>query len=162
DPLTELGIPKKALDEAREKARLREAKKPEQSRGGAPPAPIQFANPGGITAIYAAQSSEVTLEREMPPRTENGTVHGLLTYTMVMVITEALEKSKEPITYGELARRIQSQYVAWGRTFPTPLIEGGDKDREILGDKVWPGRSSMFLNTRDGLKVNAGAIHGLT
>ena len=94
--------------------------------------------------------------------TENGTVHGLLTYTMVMVMTEALEKSKQPITYGELARRIQGQYVAWGRTFPTPLIEGNDKDREILGDKVWKGRSEMFLNTKDGLKVNAGAIHGLT
>jgi hypothetical protein len=158
----DLGIPKDRIDKAVQEAARREAKNPERSRGGEAPAPFKLAGQGGIVAIYAAQPTEVTLEREMPPRTDGAQVYGLLSYTMCQVLTESLEQSKEPITYNELARRIHGQYVAWGRTFPTPLIEGDDRDREILGDKVWPGRSSLILSARDGLKVNAGALHGLT
>ena len=158
----DLGIPPEVLEKTRKDAAAREAKKPERSRGGDEPPAYKLAKQGGMVAIYAAQNSEVTLEREMPPMTENGTVHGLLTYTIVMVMTEAFEHSKQPITYAELARRIQGQYVAWGRSFPTPLIEGINSDLEILGDKEWKGRSSILLSTKDDLKINAGAIHGLT
>src|SRR5205807_1272666 len=59
--------------------------------------------------------------------------------------------------------RIHAQYVNWGRTFPTPLIEGSDRDREVFGDKVWPNRSSITLaQGDDGLKINGGAMLGLT
>ena len=96
-------------------------------------------------------------------RSKDAKVYGLLSYTIASVLTEAAENSSKPITYNELAKRIQAHYTAWGRTSPTPLIEGEDRDREVLGDKVWPGRSSMQISIRDDvLKVNAGSIHGLT
>lgn len=163
DMIKDLGIPEKTIDKAVKEAAAREALKPEKARGGDPAAAFKLAKQGGIVAIYAAQPTEVTLEREMPPRTDDAPIYGLLSYTMCMVLSEAAEKSKEPITYSELARRIQGQYVAWGRTFPTPLIEGDDRDREILGDKIWPGRSSILLSSkREVITINAGSIHGLT
>src|ERR1043166_7708182 len=46
---------------------------------------------------------------------------------------------------------------------PTPFIEGMDRDRQVLGDKVWPGRSSILLTEgQDDFTINAGALHGLT
>ena len=165
DMTDDLGIPKPAIEKAVKAAEERERGKPEKSRGGPPPAPIKIGNKSGIVAIYAAQPTEVTLEREMPPRTEGAQVYGLLSYTLCQVLLEATEKSKQGITYAELARRVQAQYIAWGRTFPTPLIEGenDDRDRAVLGDNVYPGRSSMQLSpSRNSVKINAGAIHGLT
>jgi len=149
DMANDLGIPRKTLGAA--------------VRNGAPRAPFRLAGKGGIVAICAAQPAEVTVECEMPRLGRGGKVYGLLSYTVAQVLLEASERSARQITYAELARRVQAQYVAWGRTFPTPLIEGGDRDCEILSDKLWPGRSSIQLAGKgDGLKVNAGAVHGLT
>jgi len=160
----DLGVKPEAIKKAVDAAEAREKAKGEKARGGPPPSPFKLAENGGLVAIYAAQNIEVTLEREMPPMSKSGKVYGLLSYTIAQVLMEASEKSpQQMITYAELARRVQAQYVAWGRSFPTPLIEGEDKDREILGDKIWPGRSSIQLSVKgDGLKINAGAIHGLT
>src|SRR5262249_38080622 len=139
------------------------ANNPERSRGGEPPPAFKLAKEGGIVAIYACQPNEVTYERELPHESNERKVYGLLTYSMCKILTEAAEKSRAPITYNELARRIHGQYVQWGRTAPTPLIEGVDRDRQVLGDKVWPGRSSIVLSEeKDGYRINAGALHGLT
>jgi len=82
-----------------------------------------------------------------------------MTYTLVQIVKGA----KRPLTYRELVQRIHGQYVAWGRGFPTPLVEGTDQDRELLGTREWPDRSQILLrHDDDGWKINAGAIHGLT
>ena len=163
DPVRDLGIPAQALKEAVDFAASRQAKLPERARNHEAPAPFKLAKEGGIVAIYACQPSEVTVERELPLKSKEGKVYGLLTYTMCQILTEAAERSKEPITYNELARRIQAQYIQWGRSAPTPLIEGIDRDRQVLGDKAWPGRSSVLLEAdEDKFKINAGALHGLT
>jgi Caspase domain len=164
DPVRDLGIPEQAIKEAVAFAAKRDAAKPEQSRGSeTPPPPLKLAKEGGIVAIYACQDKEVTIERVLPKAGGDGKEYGILTYSLCKILTEATEKSKEPITYNELARRIQGQYVQWGRTAPTPLIEGVDRDRQVLGDKVWPGRSSVLLEKNSaGYRINAGALHGLT
>jgi hypothetical protein len=163
DPVDDLGIPKTAIKEAVDFAAKREANHPERSRGGYPPPAFKLAKEGGIVAIYACQPNEVTYERELPPRNKEAKVYGLLTYSICKILTEATEKSSEPITYNELARRIHGQYMEWGRMTPTPLIEGIDRDRQVLGDKVWPGRSSIILGESDeGYTINAGALHGMT
>jgi hypothetical protein len=163
NPVDDLGIPKKAIKEAQDFAAAREAKKPEAARGGSEPAPpFKLAQEGGIVAIYACQPNEVTYERDLPGGPD-AKIHGLLTFAMCKVLTEAAAKSVEPITYNELARRILAQYIQWGRNTPTPLIEGIDRDRQVLGDKVWPGRSSIVLKAEPGgMKINAGALQGLT
>lgn len=114
-----------------------------------------------LVALYAAQSSEVTVEMPMPIDDKGKTeVHGLLTYT----VCKALAQSASPPTYRELVQRIRTRYDALNRTFPTPLVEGKDLDREVLGEKEFPGRGRFVLkgNADDGWKVSGGTLHGLT
>jgi Caspase domain len=160
-----LGIPKQRVKEAEERAIKRDG----PTRGGPVDKENTFAKltkgkTGGLVAIYAAKPTEVTLERDMPMKSKDAKPYGLLTYTLVQTLQEANAKpDSKTLTYRELVQRIQSQYFAWGRTFPTPLIEGVDSDREVLGEKEWPGRSSIVLAVgNNGLKVTSGALCGLT
>lgn len=112
-----------------------------------------------LVAIYASQSTEPTVEQLLPPHGKDAKPYGLLTYSINQVLTRA----DAPLTYNELIERVQAQYVHWGRSFPTPLVEGPDREREVLGSRQWPGRSRILLqSTADGWSVNAGALHGLT
>jgi hypothetical protein len=148
--------------EAIEKARKRALSAPEQTRGGpGDDAPVDASSAlSGLVALYAAQSTEPTVEKLLPPESAGAKPYGLLTYT----ISELLSETAAPITYSELVDRIHQQYVQWGRSFPTPSIEGGDRDREVLGTARWPGRSRILLARDDqgAWKLNAGAILGLT
>ncbi len=160
-----LGIPKAALQAARERAAKRDGGKVERTRGGAPAVRPKNAVPGGVVAFYACQDTEVTVEQDLPANSADAKPYGLLTYTLARVLTRAAESSTRPLTYKELAQRIAAHYSSVGRSSPTPLIEGKneERDREILGDKVWPGRSNFRL-VRKGSSVtlNAGAVHGIT
>jgi Caspase domain len=168
NPDQALGVPKEALQKAREDAARRDAAKPktEATRGGGPPpARPQNATPGGVVAFYACQDTEVTVEQDMPANSADARPYGLLTYTLVQVLTKAAEAGSRPLTYDELAQRIQAHYASLGRTSPTPLIEGRneERDREVLGTKVWAGRSKILLERKGStLGVTAGALHGLT
>ena len=160
----DLGIPKKRIDEAVAKAEKREAESP-KSRGVGGPAEtnFKFAEKGGLVAIAAAQPNEPTVESMMPPKSKEGKPYGLLTFTICQVLTQAAENGSKPLTYRELAQRVQQHYSAIGRNFPTPVLEGGDRDREFLGNKVFEGRSDITLKKGpDSLKINAGSLHGLT
>lgn len=159
----DLKIPDNAIRQAQQRAAEREpARGAEQTRGAAEEAPFKLAEaPGHLVAIYAAQSHEVTVEKSLPVGSADAKPHGLLTYTLCQILSKP---DPEPLTYRELVRRIHEQYQGMGRNFPTPLVEGKDRDREVLGLKEWPGRS-RFLLEKDGRgtwTLNAGALHGLT
>ena len=112
-----------------------------------------------VVAIYAAQSSEVTVERLLPVDGEDRKPHGLLTYTL----SQILSRSSRPMTCRELVQQIQTQYVGSGRSTPTPMIEGKDRDREVFGVAVWPERSRIVLTkTARGAAINAGILHGVS
>lgn len=150
-------VPREALENARSKAAARH----ESTRGA--PAPAAQAKPENkkprLVALYAAQPHEPTIELPMPPSARQGERYGLLTYTVCRLVTQA----QTPLTYRELAQRVQGQYVQWGLRTPTPLLEGLDQDREILGTRAWPGRSQFLLHHgEDGWKIRAGQLHGLT
>ncbi|NQT40886.1 MAG: caspase family protein, partial [Planctomycetes bacterium] len=115
---------------------------------------------GGLVAIYAAQPHEPTVEMRLPRNAADGQWHGLLTYTLVKVLTEAESK----LTYTELVQRIHAEYVSSRRIGPTPLIEGSDRHREVLGKQQWPERSRLVLKSGRGgiLELGAGSLHGLT
>jgi hypothetical protein len=68
------------------------------------------------------------------------------------------------MTYNELVQRVQQQYVAWGRHYPTVLIEGTGRDRIVLGADEFPERSRLVLKigSDNGWAVTAGAMSGLT
>jgi len=118
-----------------------------------------FLDAPSVIAIYAAQSSEATVERLLPADGQDRKPHGLLTYTLVQI----LSRSTEPMTCRELVQQIQTQYAGWGRSSPTPMIEGLDRDREVFGLNVWPERSRILLTKKGrGWTINAGLLQGLT
>ncbi len=159
-----LKIPAQVLLAAQKKADARFAGKKIKARGGENhTGPVKAAQDGGIVALYAAQPQEVTLERVMPPRTQGTVVYGLFSYTICQMLTQAAKNQTRPLTYEELLQGVFNQYMGWGRTYPTPLIEGEEKNREILGNKAWTGRSAWLLTkSANQYRVNAGTLQGLT
>lgn len=134
----------------------------ETSRG-VPNEPIAFEvtrQPDRLVATYAAQPNEATPEVPLPKDDANREYHGLFTYTLAKVLMEA----RTAVTYRELVSRIHAQYVKSGRSTPTPLVEGPDRDREVLGRKTWPDRSRILVHrdAENGLIASAGAIVGLS
>jgi Caspase domain len=155
----DLLVPRAELDRAVKLAAEQLAKSPEKTRGGAAPSPRVPPQAPALVALYASQSTEPTVEKRLPADSPDRKPYGLLTFTVNQILT----RSTTPLTYRELAQRVHAQYVNLGRSFPTPLIEGKDQDREVLGVQDWPGRSRIALSKgEDGWKINAGAVHGLT
>jgi hypothetical protein len=137
-----------------------------QTRGAGPRGNAEEAPGLGIASeeqamvvVYAAQASEVTVEKTLPADSPDGKRRGLFSYTICQTLTRAARS----LTYNELIQRVQAQYLESGRVFPTPLVQGKDRDREVLSSTRWPGRSQILLGRdEDGLKINAGALQGLT
>ena len=114
---------------------------------------------GGLVAIYAAQPHEPTLEMMLPHESDDSEWRGLLTYTLIKVLTSA----KTSLTYKELVQRIHSEYIhSYGRLGPTPLIEGVDQHREVLGQSESSSATHLSLTVNESGKyvVNAGQLHG--
>lgn len=74
-----------------------------------------------------------------------------------------LFRTTEPMTCRELVQQIQTQYAGSGRSAPTPMIAGRDRDREVFGLNVWPDRSRILLAKKGrGWTINAGLLQGVT
>jgi hypothetical protein len=153
-----LGVPTKLVRAARQKALATRAR----ASDGANFETLDISErvEGAIIAIYAAQSTEPTVETSLPPDSDDPKPYGLLSYTLNSV----LNRTANPLTYRELVQRVHQQYIEWNRSYPTPLLEGTDIDREVLGKKAWKGRSSIILErTPTGqLRINVGSLHGIT
>ena len=111
-----------------------------------------------LVAMYAALPTEPTIELSLPPTGGERQVHGLLTYTLCHVLLTA----EMPLTYRDLLDRVYAQYSAWGRTSPTPLVEGQGRHSSVLGGQDSPRRAILLARAGAELKVDAGALHGLT
>jgi hypothetical protein len=113
-------------------------------------------------AIYASQADEPTVE--LPLLKKSGKKKefcGLLTFTL----TSVLNHSESRLTYTELVQGVHSAYVdILGRVGPTPLVEGNDREREVLGSTEWSGRSRIVIQAgeNDEIEVTAGSLQGLT
>ncbi len=156
----EMLVPREELAKARQRAAQRQEGQ-EKTRGGPSTEPASFVSEAAsdyLVAVYACRPNEVTPESPQPPTSPKAEYHGLLTYSLVDVLTKSAE-SKAPLTYRDLVRRLQAQYA--GRP-QTPLVEGKGQDRIVLGTEQ-PVRSPLVLTQdRDGYKVNAGDLYGLT
>lgn len=156
-PAEEL-VPAAALQEAARKAQERFGTTRGANKKQSPFSLPSFAP--DLAVIYAAQSTEPTIEDRFPRGSSDAKPCGLLTYTLIQI----LRQSTEPLTYRDLVQRIHARYVGMGRSFPTPLVEGKDQDREFLGQREWPGRSRILVKKGEEQErmVNGGALHGLT
>jgi hypothetical protein len=151
-----LAIPHEVMVEARRRAEKVSADLPEKARG-AEATPL----PGleGVVVFYACQPTEETIERDLPADVPDAKTYGLLAFTVCQVLAQA----DAPLTYLELAQRVHRRYADMGRVTPTPLVEGRERNREVLGLSKFPRRSLILLAQHEGmLTVNAGAVNGLT
>jgi len=116
-------------------------------------------------SISAAQAGEPAPELPLPLGDPNRHYHGLLTYTIgeILAPTAAGGQSVGPsLTYRQLARRIHDRYSGLGRTYPSPLIEGPDQDRPVLGrGRPNPSRIILKKDREGGWTINAGELQGL-
>ena len=154
-----LEIPRAAMVLAAKRAKERGSVRGEKKQGAPEAEALPLPLLDGVVVLYACQSTETTVEKPLPVGAADCKPYGLLTFTINQVLTQA----EEPLTYLELAQRVQGQYSGWRRNSPTPMLEGKDQDREVLGLKVRPRRSLIRLvKMDDKLKVTYGAIHGLS
>jgi len=157
-PPQELGVPREALDRARARAARRGGK----TRGGDATRAASLDLPADgerLAALFACRSDQFEPEGPYPEDGSEREYHGLLTFTLCEVLAQAAR----PLTYRELGQRIAARYDAQGRSDPTPLVAGMDRDREVLGTALWPGRSAILLAREEGqFKVNQGFLNGLT
>lgn len=118
--------------------------------------------PGSVVAFYASQPFEETPVLPRPRGAEDipENNYSLFTYSLVRALQQPRQR---PLTYRELAQELATAYQAERKTRgPTPFCEG-DVDREVLGNKIWSGRSEIRLSAKDDfLSINAGQLAGLT
>jgi hypothetical protein len=132
-------------------------------RGDAPPpSPFKLEKQSSLVALYACQPEQKTYEFNLPD--SDGDKHGLLTWT----VCQLLSRASSPLTYRELARQLHESIIRYfadsdksREKMPIPFAEG-EVDREVLGEKTWPGRSQLLLGTeRCPFFMNGGKVHGL-
>lgn len=111
---------------------------------------------GRWVALYAAQPGEPTVESRLPKGSPEARPQGLFSFALCQVLQEG-----DMPSYRELIQRIRAVYLAQARQSPTPMVEGKDLDRLVLGAEQKP---PSFQLERDGsgLYVRAGQLHGLT
>ncbi|MCP4398359.1 MAG: hypothetical protein GY801_13815 [bacterium] len=144
-----LMIPQDVLDAAKARA----ARQP-QTRGLAKDDLLGLSKADDkLVAMYAAQSSEPTLEQPLPFPPDD-LYYGLFTY----ILDTVLQESVSPLTYRELTERVNARYRSEGYLQPTPLIEGGALDQEVLGRRTWPKRPKILLGEEE---PNQSGIFGL-
>jgi hypothetical protein len=157
-------VPKEVLQKAEEKAHKRQK---ERSRGPVKKvSTFRVPDEPDLAVIYAAQSTEPTVELILPEEGSERKPQGLLTYTLCKTLIEA-SRAKSPLTYQELLQRVHDQYKAWGRSYPTPLIEGKDRNHVVFGEEVSKDRAARSLIHLDQDRkgdwiIDAGSLSGLT
>lgn len=117
--------------------------------------PFDFGSAEGLVAMYASMPHELTVESELPRG--GGRYQGIFTYTLAKV----LMRSSGSLSFRELTDAIAARYRASGRSFPTPVIEGGAQDRQVFGrgEGLAP-RPIRLGRNRDGLTVDVGEMTG--
>jgi hypothetical protein len=161
---TDRGVPFSQLfpRAVQEEVRQRLARRPGAQRGHAvKPSTFNLVQRDALAALYACQPDERAKESWFPHLGAPGAKkYGIMTFA----VCEILSQSASPLTYRELVQRIPDQYQLWGRDqSPTPFAEGGDLDREVVGEKRWPGRSALLVSTTNApWTINGGKLHGLS
>ena len=118
DPVAKGGleIPRAAMDRAAKIAAERKPPQGEKELGVPEASALPLPRLDGVAILYACQSTETTVEKRLPVDAPDGKSYGLMTFTINQVLTRA----EEPLTYLELAQRVQSQYQRLGPELPDP------------------------------------------
>jgi hypothetical protein len=151
-----LGVPAELLQRARAAAPAAT-----RSAAGGPEAPWDAGDggQGDLVAFFAAQASEVAIERPLPRAYDapDRRPRSLLSYYLAQALA-----SHPGATYRELAQHILAGYDREGAKAPTPLFEG-NLDRPALGAAGAATALYPVRYTADGaLEMAAGRLRGVT
>ena len=112
---------------------------------------------GSFVAFFAAQTNEVTPEKNLPKGKPGRKPQGVFTYTLMETLAEY-----PGATYAQIGAEVLRRYSVKNLAKSTPLFEG-DLDQVVFagegGVRVSQWQAEM---TDAGLTIPAGTLHGLS
>ncbi len=112
---------------------------------------------GSFVAFFAAQTNEVTPEKNLPKGKPGRIPQGVFTYTLFQVLAEYPQA-----TYGQIGQEILRSYATKRLANTTPMFEG-DLDRVAFSGTPGARVAQWAATVGDGtIAIPAGSLHGLT
>ncbi len=111
---------------------------------------------GSFVAFFAAQTNEVTPEKNLPKGKPDRKPQGVFTWTLMEVLAEY-----PGATYGQIGQEVLRRYSVKNLARSTPLFEG-DLDQVVFGADPGTRVAQWQAEVTDtGLTIPAGSLHGL-
>jgi hypothetical protein len=111
---------------------------------------------GSFVAFFAAQTNEVTPEKNLPKGKPGRKPQGVFTWTLMEVLAEY-----PGATYGQIGQEVLRRYSVKNLARSTPLFEG-DLDQVVFGADPGTRVAQWQAEVTDtGLTIPAGSLHGL-
>ncbi|WP_295080317.1 caspase family protein [Tabrizicola sp.] len=115
------------------------------------------AGEGSFVAFFAAQTNEVTPEKNLPRGKPGRKPQGVFTWTLMETLAEYPNA-----TYGQLGQEVLRRYAVKNLAKSTPLFEG-DLDQVVFGGEGGARVSQWQAEVTDaGFTIPAGTLHGLS
>lgn len=115
------------------------------------------AGEGSFVAFFAAQTNEVTPEKNLPKGKPGRKPQGVFTWTLMETLAEYPNA-----TYGQLGQEVLRRYAVKNLAKSTPLFEG-DLDQVVFGGEGGARVSQWQAEVTDGgFTIPAGTLHGLS
>jgi hypothetical protein len=112
---------------------------------------------GSFVAFFAAQTNEVTPEKNLPKGKPGRKPQGVFTWTLMEVLAEYPNA-----TYGQVGQEVLRRYAVKNLAKSTPLFEG-DLDHVVFGGAAGARVSQWQAEVSEmGFTIPAGSLHGLT
>lgn len=115
------------------------------------------AGKGSFVAFFAAQTNEVTPEKNLPKGKPGRVPQGVFTYALFEVLAEY-----PAATYGQIGQEVLRKYATKSLATSTPMFEG-DLDRVAFSGTAGK-RVAQWAASRDqdSFTIAAGTLHGLS
>jgi hypothetical protein len=112
---------------------------------------------GSFVAFFAAQTNEVTPEKNLPKGKPGRKPQGVFTFTLMEVLAEY-----PGATYSQVGQEVLRRYAVRNLARSTPLFEG-DLDQVVFAGEAG-GRVAQWQAevTQAGIAIPAGTLHGLS
>ncbi|MBP9047157.1 MAG: caspase family protein [Tabrizicola sp.] len=112
---------------------------------------------GSFVAFFAAQTNEVTPEKNLPKGKPGRKPQGVFTWTLMETLAEYPNA-----TYAQIGQEVLRRYAVKNLAKSTPLFEG-DLDQVVFGGEGGARVSQWQAEvTEAGLVISAGTLHGLS
>ncbi|OYU38523.1 MAG: peptidase C14 [Pseudorhodobacter sp. PARRP1] len=117
----------------------------------------EAAGMGSYVAFFAAQTNEVTPEKNLPKGKPGRVPQGVFTYTLFEVLAQ-----NPGASYGQIGQEVLRSYATKRLATTTPMFEG-DLDR-VAFSGTKQDRVAQWSASVDGdvFTISAGSLHGLT